>query len=127
MSRSVEAWTGKTDDSAIPRRVKLRVWDREQGRCHRCSRKSPVGDAWIIEHRIALINGGANAEPNLCLSCSWCKPLKDAEDVAEKVETYRVRSKHVLPKGPSRLQSRGFPKSPPQHTASRPLRKAAEK
>jgi 5-methylcytosine-specific restriction protein A len=125
MARSVEAWAGKTDDSAIPPRVRLRVWDREQGKCHRCARKIPVGDAWIIEHRIALINGGANAEPNLCLSCSWCKPLKDAEDVAEKAATYRVRSKHVLPAKKSNWQSRGFPKRPPQHTATKPLTRKA--
>lgn len=121
MTRALPEWIGKTDDTAIPPRVRLRVWDREHGRCHRCARKIPVGDAWIIEHRIALINGGRNAEDNLCLTCSWCKPLKDAEDVAEKAETYRVRSKHVLPRERSRLQGRGFPKAPPQHTATRPI------
>jgi 5-methylcytosine-specific restriction protein A len=125
MSRSVEAWIGKTDDSAIPPRVRLRVWDREQGKCHRCARKIPVGDAWIIEHRIALINGGANAEPNLCLSCSWCKPLKDAEDVAAKAATYRVRSKHVLPKAPSRWASRPLGTGNHQHTATRALTRKA--
>ncbi len=123
MTRAVELWVGKTDDSAIPPRVRLRVWDREHGKCHRCNRKIPAGDAWIIEHRIAIINGGANAEHNLCLSCSWCKPLKDAEDVAEKAKTYAVRSRHVLPSEPSRLQSPGFRKAAPQRTATRPIEK----
>lgn len=121
MTRSVPAWQGATDDTAIPPRVRLRVWDREQGRCHRCARKIPVGDAWIIEHRIAIILGGANAEPNLCLTCSWCKPLKDAEDVAEKAATYAVRSKHLLPRKPSKWPSRPFPKSEPQRTATTPV------
>ena len=121
MPRSVEAWQGKTDDSAIPPRVRLRVWDREAGRCHRCARKIPVGDAWIIEHRIAIINGGANAEPNLCLSCSWCKPLKDAEDVAQKAKTYAVRSQHVMPAQAPKMQSRGFAKSAGQRKATSPI------
>lgn len=122
MSRAVEAWIGKTDDSAIPPRVRLRVWDRELGKCHRCARKIPVGDAWIIEHRVALINGGANAEPNLCLTCSWCKPIKDAEDVAEKAKTYVVRAKHILPSKAPKLQSAGFKPAARQRRATSPLK-----
>ena len=123
MPRSVALWIGKTDDTPAPPRVRLRVWDRCEGKCHRCGRKIPTGDAWIIEHLIALINGGSNAEANLCLTCSWCKPLKDAEDVAEKAKTYAVRAKHVLPRQPSRLRGQGFRKAVPQHTATRPIRR----
>jgi 5-methylcytosine-specific restriction protein A len=97
VTRAVPEWIGKTDDTPAPPRVRLRVWDRCEGKCHRCARKIPTGDAWILEHLIALINGGENRERNLCLTCSWCKPIKDAEDVAVKAETYRVRSKHILP------------------------------
>jgi 5-methylcytosine-specific restriction protein A len=121
MPREVPEWIGKTDDTPAPPRVRLRVWDRCEGKCHRCARKIPTGDAWILEHLIALINGGENRERNLCLTCSWCKPVKDAEDVAVKAETYRVRSKHILPREPSRLRGAGFPKRGPQRTASRPI------
>lgn len=123
MSRAVAIWIGRTDDTPAPPRVRIRVWDRCEGKCHRCERKIPTGDAWIIEHLIALINGGRNAEDNLCLTCSWCKPLKDAEDVAEKAKTAAVRQKHILPRGPSRLRSRGFTPAQPQHSATRPTRK----
>lgn len=123
MPRSVALWTGATPDSAIPPRVRLRVWDRCEGKCHRCGRQIPVGDAWILEHLVALINGGANAEANLCLTCSWCKPLKDREDVAEKAKVYAVRSKHILPRPPSRLRSKGFEPREKQHTATRPLKR----
>jgi 5-methylcytosine-specific restriction protein A len=123
LPRSTAEWIGKTDNTPAPQRVRLRVWDRCEGKCHRCGRQIPTGDAWIIEHLIALINGGANAEGNLCLTCSWCKPLKDAEDVAEKAKTYAVRAKHVLPRQPSRLRGHGFRKSEPQRNASRPIRK----
>jgi 5-methylcytosine-specific restriction protein A len=123
MPREVAEWIGKTDDTPAPPRVRLRVWDRCEGKCHRCARAIPTGDAWILEHFIALINGGENRERNLCLTCSWCKPIKDAEDVAVKAETYRVRSKHILPREPSRLKGPTFRKSAPQRTASRPSTK----
>lgn len=96
MAREVDEWHGADDDSAVPPRVKARVWEREQGRCHRCTRKIPAGDAWIIEHTVALINApGMNRESNLCLTCSWCKPQKDAEDVAIKSINARKRAKHL--------------------------------
>lgn len=123
MARSVPHWQGRTDDTPVPPRVRLRVWDREQGKCHRCVRNIPVGDAWIIEHRHAIILGGPNAEPNLCLTCSWCKPQKDAEDQAAKAETARVRSKHLGIRAPSRWQSAPRQKAPPQRRASTPLTK----
>ena len=126
MSRSVPEWQGKTDDSAIPPRVRLRVWDREEGLCHRCRRQIPADDAWIIEHRLAIILGGANAEGNLCLTCSWCKPAKDAEDVAEKAASARVRQKHLGIRRESTMRSAGFAKRPPQHSATRPIIRRSE-
>lgn len=95
MSRSVELWIGKTDDTPAPPRVRLRVWERCEGKCHRCSRKIRAGERWTLEHLIALINGGRNAEDNLCLTCCNCTPIKNAEDVAEKAKVYAIRSKHV--------------------------------
>lgn len=122
MPRAVEEWIGRTDDTPAPPRVKLRVWDRCEGKCHRCGRKIPVGDAWIIEHLVALINGGRNAESNLCLTCSWCKPEKDAEDVAIKSKTAAVRKSHILPRPPSRWATRPLGHGNNQHTATRPMR-----
>jgi hypothetical protein len=58
------------------------------------------GESWTCEHLKAVINGGANAEPNLGLTCSNCLPEKNAADVAEKSETYDMRRKHVLPRQP---------------------------
>lgn len=127
MSRAVPAWVGKNDDSAVPPRVRLRVWDREEGKCHRCRRRIPADDAWIIEHRLALILGGANSEHNLCLSCSWCKPVKDAEDVAAKSKTAAVRSKHLGIRKPSQLRSAGFPARPKQNSATRKIIRRSER
>ena len=123
MSRAVPEWVGKTDDTAVPPRVRLRVWDREQGKCHRCRRDIPTNDAWIIEHRHAIILGGANAEPNLCLSCSWCKPAKDAEDAAAKSKTAAVRSKHLGIRPEPTIRSGGFAPRQKQRSATRPIEK----
>lgn len=123
MARSVNAWVGKTDDTPVPPRVRLRVWDREEEKCHRCRRQIPAVDAWIIEHRLAIILGGANAEPNLCLTCSWCKPVKDAEDAAAKSKTADVRKKHLGIRPEPTLRSAGFPQREKQRSATRPIEK----
>lgn len=95
MSRSVAEWKGATHDSAIPPRVRLRVWEREKGRCGQCTRVIRAGEPWTLEHVVALINGGANAESNLGVTCSNCLPKKNAADVAEKAYTARVKAKHL--------------------------------
>lgn len=102
MPRAVPEWIGKTADSAIPPRVRLRVWDRCEGKCGECGRKIGVGEGWIVEHLTALINGGANRETNLGVTCGWCKTNKDARDVAEKSKVARVRSRHLGVKQSSR-------------------------
>lgn len=113
MSRAVDLWVGKTDDTPAPPRVRVRVFDREHGRCHRCTRLIRAGETWTLEHRVALINGGANAEDNMCLTCCNCLPIKNAEDQALKSDTYDKRRKHILPKAKGKMRSRGFGYSPP--------------
>lgn len=93
--RKVEEWTGATPDTRAPDRVRLRVFERADGRCHRCDRKIRAGDKWTLEHLVAIINGGPNAEGNLGVTCSWCLPGKNAEDVAEKSLVARKRKKDL--------------------------------
>ena len=100
--RSVAEWIGRTPDTAAPPRVRVRVFDREGGKCHHCTRKIPVGEQWTLEHVKALVNGGENRERNLAVTCGWCLPGKNAEDVAEKARVYRKRAKHVGAAGPKR-------------------------
>ena len=95
MSRSTAEWIGKTDDTAIPPRVRLRTYDKANGCCEVCGRKLGPKDKWQADHITALINGGANRESNLRCICDWCHKPKTAEDVAIKAKTYAVRSKHV--------------------------------
>ena len=120
MSRSLPLWIGATDDTPAPPRVRVRVFERCDGKCTQCGRKLRPGEAWTLEHLIALINGGRNAEDNLGVTCGWCLPGKNAVDVALKAKTYAVKSKHILPKERKAWQSRQFPSAPPQRTATTP-------
>lgn len=94
-ARSLPEWIGETPDTPVPPRVRVRVFDRCGGRCHRCTRKILTGEKWTLEHLKAAINGGANRESNFGVTCSWCLPDKNAEDVAEKSSVYTKRAKFL--------------------------------
>lgn len=94
MSRAVPEWRGRTDDSRVPPRVKLRIYFRYRGRCQSCIRKLATGDVPQFDHIIALANGGTNSETNIQLLCSPCHKAKTKKDVGEKSDMYRVRLKH---------------------------------
>lgn len=98
MSRSVKEWKGKTDDSPVPDRVRLRVLKKFNECCAKCERKIASGVKWICDHIVALINGGENREQNLQPLCTWCEPDKTAADVAVKSKTYDLRRKSFLPR-----------------------------
>jgi 5-methylcytosine-specific restriction enzyme A len=104
--RSTPEWQGRTDDTPIPDRVRLRVYDRHHQRCHICTREILPGEYWECDHVKALCNGGENAERNLAPACRNCCKGKTALDVAEKSDTYEMRRKHVLPSKPKRPQSK---------------------
>lgn len=95
MARIVDEWIGKNDDTPIPPRVKLRVFERLGGRCHLSGRKIMAGDAWDCDHVKALINGGENRESNLAPALRDKHREKTARDVAEKAKVARIRAKHL--------------------------------
>lgn len=120
--RAVPEWVGASPDSTPPPRVRLRIFDRDGGVCHISGRKIRAGEAWQLDHKIALCNGGLNVESNLAPALTAPHKAKTAQDVAEKAIIYRKRAKHlgIAPKR-AKIQSGPFRKSNPQRTASRPL------
>lgn len=107
--RSVEEWIGATPDSKPPPRVRIRVWDRWEGRDHTTGRKIMAGEAWQCDHVIALCNGGENRESNLApILAGKSHKEKTAADVAEKSKVARIRAKHlgIWPKSKRPLRSR---------------------
>jgi 5-methylcytosine-specific restriction protein A len=109
-SRSVPEWVANHPDQAIPPRVKLRIWEREEGRCHLTRRKIRPGEAYDFEHVIALTCGGEHRERNIALALREVHREKTAEDVALKSKLARVRAKHIgtFPKSQHPIRSRGF-------------------
>jgi 5-methylcytosine-specific restriction enzyme A len=94
--RSVEEWRGKTSDSAIPPRVRLRVFTRDGGICQcGCEMVIFPGDKWETDHKIAVINGGENREQNLRTLLAKHHKIKTAADVAEKAIVTRKRMAHL--------------------------------
>lgn len=95
MSRSLPEWIGKTDDAAIPPRVRIRVFEAHAGICHISGRRIRAGEPWECDHIIALVNGGEHRESNLAPALTDKHREKTKEDVAEKSRVYRKRSKSL--------------------------------
>lgn len=94
-ARSTEEWIGKHPDQAIPPYVRLRVFNRYQGRCYRSKKTIRPGDAWDIEHVIALCNGGEHRESNMApIFHGKVHQQKTAEDREQKAKTDSIRKKH---------------------------------
>lgn len=111
--REVPEWIGATPDTPVPMRVKLRVFERFDGVCYLTGRKIRSGDAWDVEHVIAIINCGQNREGNLRPALKEPHKEKTAADLDTKSKTARVKAKHlgVWPKSKRPLRGRGFPKT----------------
>jgi 5-methylcytosine-specific restriction protein A len=95
MSRTPPEWIAKNDDAKVPPRVRLRVFDRHDGRCHITGRKIQPGDAWDLDHVIALCNGGEHRENNMAPALRDKHREKTADDVALKSDAYNTRMAHL--------------------------------
>lgn len=95
MSREVPEWIGANDDTPIPPRVKLRVFERYGGVCYLTGRKIRPGDQWDCDHVVALINQGENRESNLAPALKEAHREKTKADVAEKSKVARMKAKNL--------------------------------
>ena len=95
MSRSVPEWQGANDDTAIPPKVKLRIFDASRGLCAICRRAIRGRLLARYDHIIALVNGGHNRQSNVQLLCHECHDAKTKDDVAEKSALYNKRIKRM--------------------------------
>lgn len=105
MTRKTDEWKGKTDDTAIPPRVRLRVFSRFGGTCFLSGRKILPSDQWDCDHAVALINGGEHRESNLVPVLRVEHRKKTADDVKQKAKNDRVRKKHLGIKKPRTIRS----------------------
>ena len=59
---------------------------------------------WQTDHRVALINGGANRERNLVTLLTDHHKVKTAQDVRVKSKTAKMRAKHLGIKNPRTIR-----------------------
>jgi len=95
IGREVEEWQGAKPDSAVPDRVRLRVFQRYEGRCYLTGVRIRPGDAWDIEHIIPLsIDATGNRERNLAPALKAPHVEKTAKDRDDKARADRRAKKH---------------------------------
>lgn len=94
MTRAVAEWIGKSDDSRVPDRVRIRVLERYGNKCYLTGREIRPGDKWEIEHVVSLILGGQNRETNLAPALAAPHKLKTAVEMAVKSKIAKVKKKH---------------------------------
>lgn len=113
MARTVPEWVGKTDDAPVPPRVRLRVLNRDGGRCQCGCGREVRGRPWQTDHKVALANSGENREGNLHTLLTVCHLRKTVADVAEKSAVARVAKKHagIVTKSKRPIAGRGFQRS----------------
>jgi 5-methylcytosine-specific restriction protein A len=94
VSRAVEEWIGKTDDTPAPPRVQLRVFLKFDGHCQ-CGCGIKIDNKpWQTDHRLALINGGENRESNLQPLLVDHHKTKTRADVALKSADRKTQLHH---------------------------------
>lgn len=93
--RSLPEWIGKTDDTPIPPRVRIRIFEKCAGQCVVCGNRIGGALSPAYDHIVSLVNGGENRESNLQLLCVPDHKVKTGQDVAEKSMVYRKKAKHL--------------------------------
>ena len=115
MPRKLPPWTGKTHDTPVPDRVKARIRAKQEGKCAITGLELVPG---FIEydHKIALKDGGANAEGNLQAVNSKPHREKTALEATLRAKVAGIAAKHFdgKPKAKRPIQSKPFPSKPPR-------------
>lgn len=109
--RAVPEWIAKHPDQEIPTWVKLRIFERCEGKCGLTGKKLSPGE-FDYDHIKRLRDGGEHRETNLHVVWRKAHREKSAQEVREGAKADRIKAKHlgVFPKSPRPLRSRGFQK-----------------
>lgn len=93
-AREVPEWGGTTPITMPPTRIRLRAFERYDGRCHKRGRKIMPNDKWCLYYAIATINSDKNHERNLAPLLVDKRRGKTCKVARTKAKTERVRGKH---------------------------------
>lgn len=118
--RAIAEWVGKTPNDAVPERVGLRIWRRQNGICGLSGQKINPGDKKELHHIIGLAESGEHRESNLIWVLSSAHKEETAKQAATRAKSDRIAKKHVGITQPSgQLQSRGFARPQPKQRSDR--------
>ena len=65
------------------------------GRCYLCSGKIKVGEAWEVEHEVALCMGGLDDASNFQLAHTKCHKAKTARDKGQLAKAVRRQTRSI--------------------------------
>lgn len=108
----------------FPAKVKVAAFRRANGHCEKCTARLVPGKL-AYDHVLPDWLGGEPTLSNCEVLCDACHGAKTSgEDVPRIAKAKRQRASHLGIRSPkSQIQSRGFAKAEPRHTATRPLSK----
>ncbi len=109
--RTVKEWVGRNDNADPPTSCKLRILDRQDGRCNTCGVRFDVKNKAQYDHVNPLWISGENRETNLQALCLPCHGKKTATEatVRGKVNRLRAATLHPKKKGQPMNGSRASP------------------
>lgn len=93
--RTVDEWTGKSDDAMPPPRVKDRIRARQSNLCALTGIELRPGVKVEYDHIVPLWLGGANSESNLQAVVSDAHKRKTAAEAKVRAKCNRTRKKHL--------------------------------
>ncbi len=124
MARTVAEWIGRNDNAMPPRSVFDRLWELQGGKDAITGMPFTSKDKVIRDHIVPLKDGGKNVESNLQLITEATHKTKTASEATARGKERRIHERdRGYVRKQSSFQSRGFEKRPPQHSATRPIRK----
>lgn len=91
--RKTTEWIGKTPDSAVPPRVRLRIFEAYGGRCAMSGRRIGLGVEWHLDHKTPLADGGEHRETNLQPVIAEEHRKKTSAEATARAKARRLRKK----------------------------------
>lgn len=116
VGRSVEEWVGASPDAKIPENVRLRIWDRCEGKDYFTGRKIvPPGDKYEFHHKVELADGGEHRESNIVLALKIEHKKASGKARTDRAAVRETRKAHLNLRDDtnSPIPSRPKPAKPP--------------
>jgi len=75
---------------------RVKIFEKEGGKCHLCGLRILVGEAWDVSHEIPLANGGADDDTNWRVAHRTChRKHTSTVDAPSIAKTKAIHAKHI--------------------------------